>query len=159
MKTLVTYYSFTGNTDRIAGMFVKLMDTRGSVDVQRLKPAKEITDFFGQCMAARMKQSPELAQEFKYDMSSYDLLFLASPVWAFAPAPAINTYIKKLTGLNGKRVIVLLTSGSGVGVKNCFKYLRRSLETKGAARIDEINIPDKQNSDNDFIISSIQKVL
>jgi hypothetical protein len=83
------------------------------------------------------------------------MVTIGSPVWATAPVPAVNTYLAKVNGLNGKKVVVLLTSGSGLGVKRCFRSIRIILEGKGASRIDEINVPDRRQSDPAFIESAI----
>ena len=159
MKTLVTYYSFSGNTEKVAKMFGKILEAKGEVHLQRLKPTNEIKSFIGQCAAARKKDKAILEQGIRFDTSSYDLVLVGSPVWAFAPTPAMNTFLENLSGLRGKRVIVLLTSGSGLGVNACFKNIEKVLEAKGAGRIDRINIPDKKNQDNDFVVSMLQKIL
>lgn len=159
MKSLIAYYSFTGNTDRVVKIFGKILGAKGAVDIQRLRPKKEVASFLGQCRSARLREKPELDGEIRYDASPYDLVLIASPVWAFAPAPAVNTYLDKISGLRGKRVIVLLTSGSGLGVNNCFKSIRNALKNMGADRVDEINIPDRRQGDGDFIVSSLSKIL
>ncbi len=48
MKALVTYYSYSGNTERIAKIFGKILEAKGEVHVQRLKPVDEIKSFLGQ---------------------------------------------------------------------------------------------------------------
>jgi len=159
MKTLITYYSFSGNTDKIAKIFRKVLESKGEVHSQRLRPKDEIMTFMAQCRAARFHKRAVLEDSVMFNVASYDIILIGSPVWAFAPTPAINTYLDKITGLNGKRVIVLLTSGSGLGVRACFKNIRKMLEDKGAARIDEINIPDKNNKDGDFVAASLQEIL
>ncbi|MCX5686732.1 MAG: NAD(P)H-dependent oxidoreductase [Candidatus Omnitrophica bacterium] len=159
MKSLITYYSFSGNTDRIAKIFGKILEAKGEVDIQRLKLKDEVKTFIGQCAAARRGEKPELEGNVKYDAASYDLVLVGSPVWALVPTPAVNTFLDKVSGLNGKRVVALLTSGSGLGVGSCFKNIRKALEAKGVARIDEINIPDRKNRDGDFVTSSLQKIL
>jgi len=159
MKTLIAYYSYSGNTDKIVGIFAGILRQKGGVDMQRLRPKDEITSFLGQCMAARAGKRADLQDGVIFDASPYDLVLLGCPVWAFAPTPAMNTYLDKISGLNGKRAIVLLTSGSGLGLKRCFQNIRKTLEEKGAGRIDEINIPNRKQSDNDFVVSSLQKVL
>jgi flavodoxin len=159
MKSLITYYSFSGNTDKIANIFGKILEDKGAVDIQRLKPQNEITTFMAQCTAARKHESAVLGDNVKFDASPYDLILIGSPVWAFAPTPAMNTFLDKISGLKGKRVVVLLTSGSGLGVNACFKNIHKILEAKGASRIDEINIPDRKNKDGDFVTSSLQKIL
>ena len=158
MKTLITYYSYSGITEKVIGIFKEVLEKRSELKIQRLKPKEEITSFFGQCMAARFKKRCEI-EEALFDASSYDTIIIGLPVWAFAPTPAVNTFLANLTGLKGKRAVVLLTSGSGLGVKACFKNIRKILEAKGALKIDEINIPDRQNKDNDFVASSLQQIL
>lgn len=160
MRILITYYSYSGITDKVIRIFSETLKKKGELTIQRLKPKKEITNFLGQCRAAFIRKRAELIEEgVVFDASSYDIILAGLPVWAFAPVPAMNTYLDKLSGLNGKRVIVLLTSGSGVGVKKCFNNIRTVFENKGAACIDEINIPNRAMKDEAFIASSIENML
>jgi len=160
MRSLITYYSFSGITEKVAGIYAGVLGKRGEVEIQRLKPKEEIKSFMGQCRAAfTRKRAPLMEEGVKFDASSYDLILIGSPVWAFAPTPAINTYLDKVSGLSGKRVILLLTSGSGVGVKKCFNNIKAILENKGVSRTDEINIPNTTMGDEVFIISSLEKLL
>jgi len=94
-----------------------------------------------------------------FEVNAYDLIIIGLPVWAFAPTPAINTYLDRCSGLNGKKVIVLITSGSGMGVNMCFKTIRNILQSKGASEIREINITNTRMDEMDFIISSLEKAL
>ena len=158
MKTLITYYSYSGITEEAIGIFKEVLEKKSELKMQRLKPKEEITSFLGQCTAARFKKRCEI-EEAVFDASSYDTIIIGSPVWAFAPAPAINTYLDKVTGLNNKKLIVLLTSGSGMGVKMCFKYISNILRSKGVLNISEINIPNAKMKDKGFIISSLEETL
>ena len=83
MKTLITYYSYSGNTDKIARMFGKILQAKGEVHLQRLKPVSEIKSFIGQCAAARKGDKVILEEGVKFDVTSYDLVLIGSPVWAF----------------------------------------------------------------------------
>jgi flavodoxin len=157
MKILITYYSFSGNTYRVAKIFADRLSEKGEIISQRLKPTSEITTFSAQCYAALIGRRAKLKDNPIYDVSPFDLVILGSPVWAFAPVPAMNSYLDRLNGLHGKRVIVVLTSGSGLGVKRCFKHIRAILHGKGASSIDEINIPDRRQGDAAFIAASIAK--
>ena len=159
MKTLITYYSYSGITDKVANMHANILRKKGTVLVQRLKPKQEITTFIGQCRAAFAKKRADLQEGIVFDVKDYDLLLIGSPVWAFAPTPSVNTYLDKLSGMEGKRAVMLLTSGSGTGVKNCFKNIKRVLESKGASRIDEINIPNAKMKDDNFINSALEKII
>jgi multimeric flavodoxin WrbA len=158
MKTLLTYYSYSGITEKVVGIFKEVLEKRAELKIQRLKPKEEITSFFSQCLAASSKKRCAI-EEVLFDATSFDTIIIGLPVWAFAPTPAINTYLDKVTGLNNKRLIVLLTSGSGMGVKMCFKYINNILSSKGASNISEINIPNARMKDRDFIISSLEKIL
>ncbi len=157
MNILMTYYSFSGNTDKVVNLWADKLKEEGLVVVQRLKPRQQITSFGAQCRAAFTRQRAELEDGIDYDASQYDLVVIGCPVWAFAPVPAMNTYLDRLNGLHGKRAIVLLTSGSGLGVRKCFNNIRVVLESKGVTRIDEINIPDRMQGDRDSIVSALTK--
>lgn len=158
MKILVAYYSYSGTTEKVVALFQQVLEKKSELKIQRLHPKVEITSFLGQCLAARTKKRCEI-DEALFDATGYDSLIIGSPVWAFAPAPAINTFLDKLTGADNKKVIVLLTSGSGVGVSACFKYINALLRAKGVSNISEINIPNAMMSDTGFIISALEKVL
>ena len=160
MKALVTYYSFSGNTDKVAGIFADVIRAAGgSAVMQRLMPRQETKAFLSQCREAATGKRAELQDGVNTDVSAYDLVLIGSPVWAFKPTPAVNTFLDKSNGFHGKKAVVLLTSGSGVGVKGCFAHIRRILQSKGASDIIEINIPDRKQKDTDFIKSELKKAL
>ncbi|MFA5146921.1 MAG: flavodoxin [Candidatus Omnitrophota bacterium] len=159
MRSLIIYYSYSGHTGKVAGIFADILKGKGTVDLQPLKPKDEITSFFAQCRAAFARKRAELEDGPIYNVSAYDLIIIGSPVWAFAPTPAVNTYLDKVNGLHGKRVVVLLNSGSGAGVKKCFDNIEQVLRNKGASDIARINIPDRMLNDGNFISGSLEKVL
>lgn len=158
MKILATYYSYSGITKEVIGIFKEVLEKTSELKIQRLKPKVEITSFFGQSLAARFKKRCEI-EEALFDASSYDIIIIGSPVWAFAPAPAINKYLDEVTGLNHKKLIVLVTSGSGIGVKKCFKYINNILSSKGVSNISEINIPNAKMKNRNFIVPSLEKAV
>ena len=159
MKTLIVYYSYSGITEKVVSIYESCLRKTGDVTIQRLRPKEEITTFFGQCKAAFARKRAELDGNVIFDVKNYDLVIIGSPVWAFAPVPAINAYLDKICGLDGKKVIILLTSGSGTGVGNCFNTIKKSLEEKNAASIDTINIPNRTMNDESSIESALKKLL
>lgn len=159
MKTLIVFYSYSGITKKVVDMYADILRKKGDVTIQQLKPKTEITTFLGQCQAAFLRKRAELEGNVNYDASPYDLIILALPVWAFAPVPAVNTYLDKVTGLSGKRAITLLTSGSGAGVNKCFRGIRSTLTAGGVSKIDEINIPNRTMGDSALITSKLETVL
>lgn len=159
MKILITYYSYTGITARVVDIFREVLKKDREVNIQRVRPKKEITSFAGQCVAAGLGKRCELEGNVLFDVSLYDVVIIGLPVWAFSPTPTINTYLDRITGLSSKRFIVLITSGSGLGVKMCFKKINDILKSKGVSEISEINIPNSKMGDKDFIVSSLESVL
>ena len=147
MKTLIAYYSYSGITEKVVKFYEAELSGSGQVTVQRLKPKQEITTFLGQCRAAFSRKRAELEGIVEFDAKGYDLIVIGSPVWAFAPVPAINTYLDKITGIDGKKVIILLTSGSGAGVGNCFNVIKKALEEKKAGRIETVNVTNRTMND------------
>jgi multimeric flavodoxin WrbA len=155
MKILVTYYSYSGITDKVINAYKDILSKSNEVTIQRLRPKEEIKTFFAQCRAAFAKKRAELQDGIDFDASRYDIILIGSPVWAFAPAPAVNTYLDKLSGITAKRAVILLTSGSGAGVGNCFSYIRNILRNKGASTINEVNVPNSKMGQPAAIASSI----
>jgi len=64
------------------------------------------------CPRAMMRKSTAI-KPITQDLSSYDLITLASPVWASYPTPAFNAVVKLLP--KGKNIQVLMVSASGSG--------------------------------------------
>jgi len=159
MRSMIAYYSYTGHSKKMAEYLAGILEKRGTVTVERLKPVEEIGTFVGQCRAAFGKKRAELQPGVTFDLSPYDLIVIGCPVWAFAPVPAVNTYLDKINGTQGKRAIVFLTSGSGAGVGRCFKTIRNTLESKGIVHTSELNIPDRKSKDEEFIVASIAKTI
>ena len=159
MKTLVTYYSFSGNTDIVMKIFSAILGQEGEVITQRLKPKDEIKEFGAQCKAAFLKKRAQLEDGVRFDASPYDLIVLGSPVWAFAPVPAVNTFLDNVNGLTCKKAIVVITSGSGLGVKRCFRNIETVLRNKGITDVDFINIPDRKVRDTRFVEETLKRVI
>lgn len=159
MKILITYYSYSGITAKVVKIFKEILQEKGEVEIQSLKPKQELTSFTSQHMAARSGKRCELEGRVLFNVSAYDVIIIGLPMWAFAPVPAINTYLDNISGLAGKKVITLITSDSEVGVNTCFRTLRNILQDKGAIDIKEINILNAKIMEIDFIVSAIEKAI
>ena len=132
MKTIVIYYSYSGNTHRVVQLIVNVLKNKGEEAIPvRIRPLTEVTTFLGQCREAFLGKKPELYRTL-LDLKDFDRIILGSPVWAFKPAPAINTYLDKCSSLQGKEAIAFVTYGSGVGKDKTLQAMKKSLEKKGA---------------------------
>ncbi|TFH22827.1 flavodoxin [Candidatus Bathyarchaeota archaeon] len=111
MKTLIIYYTRTGNTKFIAESIASELgaDTEEVID---LKNRQGRLAFLPAGKDATQGKETEIPQT-KRTPTEYDLIIIAQPVWAGSPTPAIRTYLNK-TDLSGKKV-ALFFSDAGLG--------------------------------------------
>jgi len=106
MKSLVVYYSQTGNTKKIARAIHKgmgsLLEQCDIVPVKKVKPQ---------------------------DLNEYDLIGLGSPVWCGAETPNVRRFIESLPQQQGKHIFSFNTHG--VMPEQYFPYVVRKLKGKG----------------------------
>lgn len=115
LKTLVVYYSLTGNTKMIAESIAEAMNT----DVLALKPVKElkadsVMKYMWGGAQATMKKKPKL-EDISIDPLAYDFIFIGTPVWAWTFSPPIRTFLSQFD-FTGKKVALWVCAG-GDGIK------------------------------------------
>ena len=157
MKSLIAYYSYSGNTRKVAEAFKNILAVGGSVTLERLVPMRESGNFIVQCLAARFGTRAILSGSVTFDLSDYDLLCLGTPVWAFAPVPAVNTYLDNLSGAEGKKALIFTTYGSGAGVGNCVAAIKKQLDRKGIAQTEVLNIQQDDVEDTARLEETIRR--
>lgn len=159
MRAVIIYYSFSGNTKMVSGWLKSyLQDKNFQADLIQLEPQDETPSFFGQSLRAFSKKRAQL-KDMNFDMSNYDLICLGTPVWAFAPAPAVNTFLDKVSGLNGKKCIAFTTYGSGAGNNRCLNYMVGLLSSKGAQDIKYFSIQQFKVKDRESVEDKIKDVI
>ena len=128
MNTVVLYYSYGGHTKKVAE---KLARTQGAelveikTKVRRPMPLLFVYD----CALALMHKTTAI-EPIAQDLSSYDMITLASPVWASNPTLAFNAVVKRLP--KGKNVQVVLVSGGGPGAaKRSEKSTKHRIKDQG----------------------------
>ena len=112
MKTLVVYYSFTGNTEIAAKEIAKELkaDLR---KVEDLKPYSKVSAYVKGSYAAKKGVNGEI-KPVSFSLAGYDKIFVGSPVWAWNPVPAMNTFISN-ADFKGKEVVTFVTMGGNAG--------------------------------------------
>ncbi|HEO63770.1 MAG TPA: hypothetical protein ENN78_00690 [Candidatus Omnitrophica bacterium] len=152
MKAVIVYYSFTGNTRRVAQALCGYL-TGQSIDCElfELKPRKEPLKFAHQVVQALLSLNADLIKEKPSDLSGYDYVFLGTPVWAFAPAPALRSFISGISGFKGKPAYLFVTYGSGLGKEKCLNKIKRLVIKKGGNVAVKISISDKKVQDADYL--------
>jgi len=111
IKTLIIYYTRTGNTKFAA----ETIATELGADIEEvidLKKRQGKLAFLSSGRDAMQGKETQIAQT-KRNPNDYDLIIIAQPIWAGNPTPAIRTYLNK-NDLLGKKV-ALFFSDSGLG--------------------------------------------
>jgi flavodoxin len=157
MKSAIVYYSYSGNTRKVAEVLAEALRQKDEVDALELKAQDESSSFFLQARRAFAKVRARI-EPINFDLSNYNLVCFGTPVWAFAPAPAMNTYLGRCFGLEGKEVILFSTYGSGLGRERCIKYMQAILKKKGARNFRKFFIQQFKADDKDFVSSVLKQV-
>jgi flavodoxin len=101
MKTLVVYYTRTGNS-KFAAEIVAAELGADKEEVVDLKNRQGKLAYMSCGRDAMSGKITEIAQT-KKNPADYDLIVIAQPVWAWSPTPAIRTYLSK-NDLTDKKV-------------------------------------------------------
>jgi flavodoxin len=155
MKTVVFYYSYSGNTRKVAQVLGEHLRPGHEVSIIELRAKDEPAGFFGQCKRAFWHKRAEI-EPVDFDLSPYDLICLGTPVWAFGPAPAVNTFLDKCSRVWGKDVVLFTTFGSGTGNQRCLDYMQDILAKKGAKKLRQFSIQQKKADNKEFVLSAIK---
>lgn len=123
MKTLIVYYSYTNNTEKVAKRIAELK----KYDILKLEPLVDYsTDYQKVVDEEEAKMDSEEIVELKpinVDLNQYDRIILGTPVWWYTMAPVVRSFLSG-NNLNGKKVIAFITNGGWIGhtVEDIKKY-------------------------------------
>lgn len=114
MKTLVLYYSYGGNTKRIA----KLIQNKLNCDILEIETIVPYTGNYNSIVEQGQREvnsgyMPEI-KTMDIDINSYDKIILGSPVWWYTFAPAMKTFLYQ-NDLSSKNIYPFATNGGWIG--------------------------------------------
>ena len=158
MKSAIVYYSYSGNTKKVAQELADYLRQTQDVELIELVPQDEPRSFFGQCRRAFWHSKAKL-EPVNTNLLPYDMICFGTPVWAFGPAPAINTYLEECSGLCGKTALLFTTYGSGTGNDRCLKYMRGILAKKGMEDFKQFSIQQYKVDNAEFVRSVIKETV
>ncbi len=135
MKALILYYSYGGNTRRIAQMIKDKL----KCDCCEIETLKEYSKNYNDVVEEGKREidrgfMPEI-KDINTDIKDYDTIILGSPVWWYTFAPAMKTFLNK-ADLKGKKVYPFATNGGWIG--HTLKDFAK--ECKGAEIHDGLNV-------------------
>jgi len=106
MKTLVAFYSRTGNTKKVSLSIAKIL--KADIDeIIDLKDRRGIRGWLGGGKDAFFKKSTTIKN--KKDASKYGMVVIGTPVWVGTMVPAVRSYLSKY---KLKKVAFFCTCGS-----------------------------------------------
>lgn len=121
-KNLVTYFSATGTTAKVAQNLAKAIDA----DLYEIEPAVPYTAADLDWTNKQSRSSKEMSDKSQrpaikvtaLDLAQYDTVFVGFPIWWYVAPTIINTFLEQ-HDWSGKTVIPFATSGSsGMGQTN-----------------------------------------
>lgn len=122
-KSLVTYFSATGTTERLATTLAQA----AQADLFEITPEQPYTSADLNWHNSNSRSSVEMAQPRTSrpaiatvvpNMDEYDVVFVGFPIWWYVAPTIINTFLEA-HNLAGKTVVPFATSGgSGMGATN-----------------------------------------
>ena len=133
MKTLIVYYSMSGNTEYAARRVAERIGAELlPVRPETAYPDKGFAKFYHGGKSAVLGQNPRL-QPCVFDAGRFDRVIFGFPVWAGRVAPPIRSFIAEHgEALKGKRLAAIACQ-SGNGAE---KSLRRLCRLLGAEALE-----------------------
>ncbi len=129
-KTLILYYSLTGNTK--AGC--EALQRELGADIMEIKDLRKRSGkwgFFKTAIASLVGKHTKIEPE-KVDLAGYQNIILGSPIWTGKLSMAIRTVIDR-NRLNGKKVIIYTTTNAFE--KEKYKEKSRNLVRKSGGDV------------------------
>lgn len=120
-RTLVAYFSRSGNTRVIAGVIHRQLKT----DVFEIVPAEHYPEDYFQTVELASKQrdqgiQPALKNSIP-DIGGYETIYLGFPIWGTTVPPVVQTFLSS-NNLSNKLIIPFITHG-GYGIGNSEQIL------------------------------------
>ncbi|NQS90589.1 flavodoxin [Patescibacteria group bacterium] len=147
MKILVVYYSWSGKTELVASSICKVLNA----DLKKIEEVKKRRRFFVYISGgySAIKGKCSRIKPLNFNLNSYDLIFLGTPVWASRPSPAVNAFISN-SNFNGKKVVLFVVMDSS-GSENAIKIMRNKIKAKEGKIIASFEVKTGRISDEDVI--------
>lgn len=114
MKTLIVYYSYTGQTKIIAEKIQKILNC----DILELVPSVPFsTDYQEVVDEYQSNESEKKTVDIKdigVNLDGYENIILGTPVWWYTITPVVRTFLHKYN-LKGKKIYPFATNAGWLG--------------------------------------------
>ena len=160
MKTIIVYYSMSGNVKQIA----EAISEKTGADLLALHPVKAYPDkgakkYLWGGKSALMGDKPKL-QPYIFNAEKYDTVIFGSPVWASSFTPPLRSFIEEnRSALDGKRMAAFVCY-MGSGDKKALIKLKKALGIEGfEAEMTLIEPKNKKPDENEGAIGAFCREL
>lgn len=121
-KTLITYYSHSGNTKEAAE---KIQAITGG-DIFEIQPVKKYSNNYNEVVnQAKIENQNDTRPELisNGDIENYDIIFVGTPVWWYTMASPVKTFLASHNWDN--KVIVPFCTHGGGGASNTYRDIQK----------------------------------
>lgn len=147
MKSLVVYYSLTGKTRLVAEAIAEALNAT-IVEIQERRPIPMPLVYISGSLRAFMNWGSKI-NPIDIDLKQYERIFIGSPMWAYRPAPAINSFIYQ-TDFEGRSAIPFFTMG-GDNAESSVANITAKIERRRGKVAGSFAITSYQVSDEEII--------
>lgn len=114
MKTLVVYYSYSGNTKQV----VDMIKEKKNFDVLEIKPVNAYSSDYQKVVddeEAKMDMDEIIEiKDINVNLDEYEKVLLGTGVWWYKITPAIRSFLNKYD-LKDKVIVPFITNGGWLG--------------------------------------------
>jgi flavodoxin len=139
MRSLVLYYSHSGNTARVANQIYKALQAKGDVDISELRHSDSKRYKIRHLLARVFPALTDLSKDMP-DISKYDLVCVGSPVWGGKPAPLALKLLLRLRKVPIKKVIYFQIHGIKYSGEHAALYARKMLSAIDDSHVNILSI-------------------
>ena len=129
MKSLVTYYSRTNITKKLAENIASEINA----DIDEITPKVNYQGKMGYARGGKHAIQEKIVdlEGLKFDPSEYDVVYVGGPIWAGKAANPVISYLKQNEGKFNNVKFFLTAGGSGFegGFSQMEKYSKKPLKT------------------------------
>jgi flavodoxin len=136
LKSIVVYYSLSGNTRFVAEKIAEQLEAELSEVLDKKYGRGRFVYLTGGLAAYRQKMT---TIDVSKSVEDYDLTIIGSPVWAGKITPAIRTFLKR-NDFSNKHVAFFVTLG-GNNREKPLRNLRETVEVKSTIEGLAISAP------------------
>lgn len=137
-KTLVVYYSLSGNTKQIADNIANKTDAE-MFEIKTTETIEQNPKFYLNIKKQLANKKYPSIEEKTPDFQAYDTVFVGFPVWWYTIATPVLAFLQK-ADFNGKKVVPFSTQGSNYGTSFAdFEKMAKNAKIGKGASFNNIN--------------------